>query len=177
MKKQLGEVWLEAVQGDIVNQPDVDAVVNAANAMLIPGGGVAGAIHKAAGPELEKECKPLAPIRPGEAVITTAHNLPNKHIIHALGPVYGVDKPENLLLAECYRNILILADEHNIESIALPAISTGAFGYPFEAATDISLEAVTDTIPSLKYLKLIRFILFGDIDFDIYIDRLRNLKG
>ncbi|HZH71122.1 MAG TPA: macro domain-containing protein, partial [Mariniphaga sp.] len=106
MKKQLGSLRLEAVQGDITQQSDITAVVNAANAQLGPGGGVAGAIHKAAGSELATECKKLAPIRPGEAVISGAYNLPNKYIIHALGPVYGMDKPENILLADCYRNAI-----------------------------------------------------------------------
>jgi O-acetyl-ADP-ribose deacetylase (regulator of RNase III) len=109
MKKQVGEVVLEAVQGDIANQPDISAVVNAANAQLMPGGGVAGAIHRAAGPGLAEKCRPMAPIEPGQAVISGAHNLPNKYVIHCLGPVYGRDKPENLLLADCYKNALRLA--------------------------------------------------------------------
>jgi O-acetyl-ADP-ribose deacetylase (regulator of RNase III) len=176
MKKLIGNIQLEAVHGDITQQPDVTAVVNAANAWLKPGGGVAGAIHRAAGPGLEEECKPLAPIKTGDAVITGAHNLPNKHVIHALGPVYGKDKPENILLSDCYHNILRLADENKIETIALPAISTGAFGYPFEAATDIAINAVLEQIPDLKYLKHIRFVLFGEIDYEIYLGRLRDIK-
>lgn len=176
MKKQAGEVQLEAVQGDITNQPDVTAVVNAANAQLMPGGGVAGAIHRAAGPALAEDCRRLAPIRPGEAVLTEAFDLPNKYIIHALGPVYGMDKPENVLLADCYRNTLILAEEQKIDSIAFPAISTGAFGYPFEAATDIALQTVIELAPDLKYVRHIRFVLYGDIDFDVYVERLRMIK-
>ena len=176
MKKQMGEVQLEAVQGDIANQHDMTAVVNAANAQLMPGGGVAGAIHRAAGPALADDCRRLAPIRPGEAVLTQGFDLPNKYVIHALGPVYGMDKPENILLADCYRNTLILAEEQKIDSLAFPAISTGAFGYPFEAATDIALQTVTDMIPDLKYVRHIRFVLYGDIDFEVYIDRLRDIK-
>lgn len=176
MKKQAGEVQLEAVQGDITNQPDVTAVVNAANAQLMPGGGVAGAIHRAAGPALAEDCRRLAPIRPGEAVLTEAFDLPNKYVIHALGPVYGMDKPENVLLADCYRNTLILAEEQKIDSIAFPAISTGAFGYPFEAATDIALQTVIELAPDLKYVRHIRFVLYGDIDFDVYVERLRMIK-
>jgi O-acetyl-ADP-ribose deacetylase len=176
MKKQVGQVLLEAVQGNITNQPDMEAIVNAANAQLQSGGGVAGAIHRAAGPGLEEECRPLAPIRPGEAVITTAHDLPNHHVIHCLGPVYGMDKPENILLADTYKNALRLADEKEIPSVAFPAISTGAFGYPFEAATDITLQTVLDIIPDLKYVNHIRFVLFGDIDFEIYLDRMRVIK-
>lgn len=176
MKKQVGEVQLEAVQGDISNQPDITAVVNAANAELLPGGGVAGAIHRAAGPALAEDCRRLAPIRPGEAVLTTAFDMPNKYIIHALGPVYGMDKPENILLADCYRNSLILAEEQKIDSLAFPAISTGAFGFPFEAATDIALQTVIDMAPDLNYVRHIRFVLYGDIDFEVYIDRLRDIK-
>jgi O-acetyl-ADP-ribose deacetylase (regulator of RNase III) len=176
MKKQIGEVQIEAVQGDIANQHDIDAIVNAANDMLMPGGGVAGAIHRAAGPALAEECRQFAPIKPGEAVITGAHRLPNNYVIHCLGPVYGMDKPENILLSECYRNSLLIADQNNVKSVAFPAISTGAFGYPFEAATDIALTSVIEVIPELKNVKHIRFVLFGDIDFEIYLDRLRNLK-
>jgi O-acetyl-ADP-ribose deacetylase len=176
MKKQVGEVILEAVQGDIANQPEMAAVVNAANAQLMPGGGVAGAIHRAAGPGLAEECRLMAPIEPGEAVISGAHNLPNKYVIHCLGPVYGKDKPENLLLADCYRNALLLADEKQIDSVAFPAISTGIFGYPFEAATDITLQTVLEVIPDLKFVKHIRFVLFGEEDFEVYVERLRRLK-
>ncbi len=176
MKKLVGEVMLEAVQGDITNQPDMEAIVNAANAQLQTGGGVAGAIHRVAGPRLEEECRPMAPIRPGEAVVTNAYDLPNRFVIHCLGPVYGMDKPENILLADTYKNALRLADEKNIPSIAFPAISTGAFGFPFEAATDITLQTVLDTIPGLVNVKHIRFVLFGDIDFEIYLDRMREIK-
>jgi O-acetyl-ADP-ribose deacetylase len=176
MKKQLGEVELKAVRGDITQQSDITAVVNAANAQLMTGGGVAGAIHRAAGPELEEDCRRLAPIRPGEAVLTKGFNLPNQYVIHALGPVYGMNKPENILLADCYRNALIIAEEQKIDSIAFPAISTGAFGYPFEAATDIALQTIIDFIPSLNYIRHIRFVLYGDIDFDIYVERMRMIK-
>lgn len=176
MKKQIGEIVLEAVRGDIASQPDITAIVNAANAQLMSGGGVAGAIHRAAGPGLVEECQPMAPIEPGEAVISGAHNLPNKYVIHCLGPVYGKDKPENLLLADCYRNTLRLADEKQIESIAFPAISTGAFGYPFEAASDIALETMQEVIPDLKNVRHIRFVLFGEEDFEVYVERLRRLK-
>lgn len=177
MKKQIGDLVLEAVRGDITCQEDITAVVNAANAQLMPGGGVAGAIHREAGPELAEDCKRLAPIRPGEAVLTLAFNLPNKYVIHALGPVYGSDKPENVLLGDCYRNTLIIAEEQKIDSLAFPAISTGAFGYPFEAATDIALQTILEMAPSLNHVRLIRFVLFGDIDYEVYVERLRAVKG
>ncbi len=168
MQREYLGVVLECVQGNIAHQPDVDAIVNAANAELRIGGGVAGAIHRAAGPGLEEECRPLAPIRPGEAVITGAHNLPNRHVIHCLGPVYGIDKPSNELLASCYRNALRLAEEHGLGSIAFPAISTGAFGYPVEAAARIALRTVLEEIPTLSNVKLIRFVLFSTTDLDVH---------
>lgn len=127
-------VTVECRRGDITAQPDIDVIVNAANAELRPGGGVAGAIHRAAGPGLYEECRPLAPIRPGEAVITGAHELPNQYVIHCLGPVHGRDEPADRLLSSCYRNALLLAEEKGSGSIAFPAISTGMFGYPVEAA-------------------------------------------
>ena len=176
MKKHIGNILLEAVQGDIANQPDMTSIVNAANAQLETGGGVAGAIHRAAGPGLAEECRPMAPIHPGQAVISGAHNLPNKYVIHCLGPIYGMDKPEDRLLAECYHNALRLADENKIDSIAFPAISTGVFGYPFEAATDITLRSVIEIIPELKNVNHIRFVLFGGEDFEVYVDRLRDIK-
>lgn len=151
---------IEIIRGDIANQPDVDAVVNAANAQLRTGGGVAGAIHRAAGPELAEECRPLAPISPGEAVITGAHDLPNRHVIHCLGPVYGRDTPEDELLADCHRNALDLAEEHEIDSVAFPAISTGAFGYPTREAAEVSLRAVEELRPELETVDLVRFVLY-----------------
>ncbi len=152
-------VQISCLQGDIVRQPDLAAVVNAANAQLMPGGGVAGAIHRAAGPALAEECQPLAPIRPGEAVLTAGHGLPNPHVIHCLGPVYGVDRPSDRLLAECYRNALTLAEEKALESVGFPAISTGAFGYPMAEAARVAMEAVRETLPALERLQQIRFVL------------------
>ncbi|MFD2667199.1 macro domain-containing protein [Halomonas halophila] len=111
------------------------------------GGGVAGALHRAAGPELAEACAPLAPIHPGEAVITDAFGLPNRHVIHCLGPVYGVDEPSDALLADCYRHALELAQRHDIESLAFPALSTGAFGYPAAEAARIALSTVLTTLP------------------------------
>lgn len=160
MKTNKHAVQLECVTGDIVNQPDVDAIVNAANAQLRTGGGVAGAIHSAAGPGLAEECQPMAPIKPGEAVISSGHNLPNAWVIHCLGPVYGADKPANELLAACYANALYLADEKAIGRVAFPAISTGAFGYPPKAAAKVCAETVAKILPQLQHIKLVRFVLF-----------------
>lgn len=170
MKKsgQEHRIKIELVRGDIANQPDISAIVNAANAQLRIGGGVAGAIHRAAGPGLEEECHPMAPIRPGQAVISGGHNLPNDYVIHCLGPVYGADKPEDKLLADCYRNALKLADQKHIESIAFPAISAGAFGYPINEAAGIALKTINNTIPELQHLKRIRMVLFSEQDLQVF---------
>lgn len=162
MKLGLGKIALECVMGDITRQPDIGAVVNAANAQLQPGGGVAGAIHRAAGPGLMKECLALAPIQPGQAVITAGYGLPNRHVIHCLGPVYGRDEPSDKLLAACYENALRLADAHGLSSIAFPAISTGAFGYPLLEATEVALSAVVAVAESLSSVRLVRFVLWND---------------
>ncbi|NLP18301.1 MAG: macro domain-containing protein [Firmicutes bacterium] len=177
MRRDIKGVTLECVQGNIVEQPDMEAIVNAANKWLRRGGGVAGAIHKAAGPGLEKEAVPLGPIKPGEAVLTGGHNLPNKHVIHCLGPVYGTDKPEAVLLANCYRHALKLAEDAGLESVAFPAISTGIFGYPKEEATRVALEAVAEIAPSLKSVKHIRFVLFSAGDLKVYEDILAGLDN
>ncbi|MCK8823960.1 macro domain-containing protein [Fuchsiella alkaliacetigena] len=175
MKKEIAGVTLEVVQGDIAKQEDVVAIVNAANAQLKTGGGVAGAIHRAAGPELAKECQPLAPIEPGEAVITGAHNLPNQYVIHCLGPVYGRDEPAVELLADCYRNSLQLAEEKKITSLAFPAISTGTFGYPLNEATEVVFTVISELIANLNQLNKIRFVLFSDSDFETYKHKLSTL--
>jgi len=167
-KKIISGVTIECVKGDIASQADITAVVNAANAQLRMGGGVAGAIHRAAGPGLSEECRSLAPIAVGEAVITGGHNLPNRYVIHCLGPVYGTDKPENELLARCYRNALRLAEKHEIDSIAFPAISTGAFDYPVEEAASVAFSNVLEMTSELKYVKRIRFVLYSEKDLEIH---------
>jgi O-acetyl-ADP-ribose deacetylase (regulator of RNase III) len=177
VKRTINHITIECVRGNIANQPDMDAICNAANAELRTGGGVAGAIHRAAGPGLEEEGRPLAPIRPGQAVITKAHNLPNRHVIHCLGPVYGQDEPADILLADCYRNALKLAEEHGLRSIAFPAISTGAFGYPKEAAAQIALKTIIEEIPRLSALTHIRFVLFADEDQQLFADILKELAN
>lgn len=174
---EINGVRIESVQGNIAQQPDMDAVVNAANAQLRMGGGVAGALHRTAGPGLEEECRPLAPIQPGQAVITGAHNLPNKKVIHCLGPVYGQDKPSDQLLASCYKNALHLAEENGLKSIAFPAISSGAFGYPLEAAARIAIQSVLDEIPNLSSVQHIRFVLFSQADSQVYDQLLQELAG
>ena len=168
MRREAHGVAVECVRGDITSQDDVAAIVNAANAELRSGGGVAGAIHRAAGPGLEEEARPLAPIGPGEAVMTGGHDLPNRHVIHTLGPVYGRDRPEAELLADCYKNSLALAEESGIDSIAFPAISTGIFGYPVREAAEVALRAVVEETERLEHVRLIRFVLFGEEDLEVY---------
>jgi O-acetyl-ADP-ribose deacetylase len=177
MKIKIQNITIELVQGDITEQFDADAIVNAANAQLETGGGVAGAIHQAAGPGLAEECRPMAPIQPGEAVISTGHLLPNPYVIHCLGPVYNVDKPSDQLLADCYRNALVLADERMIATIAFPAISTGAFGYPKAHATEVALDTIISTLPTLKNIRKIRMVLYDQADLKIFEKKLAQLNG
>jgi O-acetyl-ADP-ribose deacetylase len=174
---RIGEVALELTVGDIAVQHGFDAVVNAANAQLQPGGGVAGALHAAAGPGLAAECRPFAPIAPGQAVMTSGHRLPNPWVIHCLGPVYGKDEPASKLLESCYRTALELADERGLSSVAFPAISTGAFGFPAEPAARIALGTVLRLAPSLRSLRRIRFVLYDDASLALHervLDELRE---
>lgn len=173
---EAGKTALQLARGDIASQNDLTAVVNAANAQLMPGGGVAGALHQAAGPGLAEECRSYAPISPGEAVITGGHNLPNSYVIHCLGPVYGKDKPEDKLLRDCYRNVLDLAEENRIDSLGFPAISMGAFGYPREEASWIALETVWDYLKKGVGLELVRFVLYSQQDLDLFIRQLGRLQ-
>lgn len=166
---------LEVIKGDITNQPDLEVVVNAANAELAPGGGVAGAIHSIAGPDLYEECKSLAPIHPGEAVITDAYGLPNRKIIHCLGPVYGRDKPEDELLASCYRESLKLANKNGLSSIGFPGISTGIFGFPSDLASVIVFKTVLAELPDLEHLKKVKFVVFSDQDLKLYKAKLEGI--
>ena len=160
------------MSGDIVKQEGIDAIVNAANAKLKPGGGVAGAIHRAAGPSLEKACGPLAPIKPGDAVITPGFNLPNPYVIHCLGPVYGVDTPPQRLLAECYANALKLGEEKGLRSIAFPAVSAGAFGYPIEEAARVALATIIKEAKNLRSIRLVRFVLIDKMSQAVFEDTL-----
>jgi len=177
MKREFCGVTIECLSGDIAAQADIVAVVNAANAQLRPGGGVAGALHRAAGPGLEAEGRPMAPIKPGEAVITGGHNLPNRYVIHCLGPVFGIDKPEEKLLADCYRNALRLAEDSRIESVAFPSISTGAFGYPMEDAAEVAFRTIDEIAPELHTVKLVRFVLYDDRALEIHKQSMGRIFG
>ena len=168
---------LELTVGDIARQEGFDAVVNAANAELTTGGGVAGALHRAAGPGLEREGRSHAPIRPGTAVVTSGHRLPNPYVIHCLGPVYGRDDPADELLASCYREALRLARETRIRSIAFPALSTGAFGYPVEAAARIALRTVIAGLRAAAGIDRVRFVLHDPSTLEVHARALEELEG
>lgn len=175
MKKKFSRTTIELKVSNIVDQPDIDAIVNAANAQLSIGGGVAGAIHRKGDPELEQLTRPLAPINPGEAVITKAPNLPNRFVIHCLGPVYGKDEPADEYLADCYKNALNLAEEYSLKSVAFPALSTGAFGYPMDDAADIAFQTIKDLADSLESVELIRFALFDEDAYRVHKASLENI--
>jgi len=180
MKKESEEVLLECMRRDITAQEGFDAVVNVANAQLAPGGGVAGAIHRKAGPRLYEECKPLAPIKTGDAVITKGYNLPNPYVIHTL-PVYYREKNPAEKLTLCYKNCLKVAEENNLSSIAFCAISTGAFGYPVDEGAEVALKTLLGELSSSKSVNKIRFVIY-EIRFVIYYETTlgifqRTLKG
>lgn len=160
VKVRVAGVLIECVQGNIADQPGFDVVVNAANKFLIAGSGVSGALHRAAGPDLEKECVTKAPVEVGQAVITNAYRLPNKYVIHCVGPIYRVNEPSEQLLTNCYWNALKLAEQRELESIAFPAISTGIYLYPMEEAAEVALRTVLELAPSLQHVKHIRFVLY-----------------
>jgi O-acetyl-ADP-ribose deacetylase (regulator of RNase III) len=172
---EIGETVLELVRGDITKQ-DTDAIVNAANTRLAPGGGVAGAIHRAAGLGLWEECKMLGGCRTGEAKLTSGHALKATYVIHTVGPVYSGTFMDAEDLRACYRNSLRLADENGIYSVSFPAISTGAFGYPLKEAAQISLETVIKYLKEETGLKLVRFVLYSQSDYDVFRDVLTSLK-
>lgn len=165
---------LKIYRGDITTI-EVDAIVNAANKSLLGGGGVDGAIHRAAGPELLEETKKLGGAETGEVKITKGYDLPAKYVLHAVGPVYkDGTKNEAELLASCYRNALKLADEYNLQSVAFSAISTGVYGYPIEEATDIAVSAVLQDLSDLSSVNEIIFVVFDQKTEKIYEEAFRN---
>lgn len=161
MERHFGKARLEVIEADITTLA-VDAIVNAANEMLAPGGGVCGAIHRAAGPELARECAALGGCPTGDARITRGYRLPAPHVIHAVGPVWrGGGHGEEPLLRSCYVRALELAQQHALRSIAFPAISAGIFGYPVAQAAQVAVRAVVDTLPRVPALERIVFACFG----------------
>ncbi|MBS3812701.1 macro domain-containing protein [Candidatus Bipolaricaulota bacterium] len=165
---------LELVRGDITAQ-ETEAVVNAANKRLAPGGGVAGAIHRAAGPELWEECKELNGCRTGEAKITGGYDLAADYVIHTVGPVYSNSPEDPKLLESSYRNSLELAWDNDIKSISFPALSTGAFGYPEEPAGRIALETMIDFLRENDTPGLVRLVLYGGGSYDLHVKILEEL--
>jgi O-acetyl-ADP-ribose deacetylase (regulator of RNase III) len=165
---------MTVIRGDITTLA-VDAVVNAANSSLLGGGGVDGAIHRAAGPELLEECRTLKGCRTGEAKITRGYRLPAKHVIHAVGPVWhGGGRGEAELLASCYRRALEIAAAAGARSIAFPCISTGAYGYPPDQAAAIAVKTVRETLPSLPHTMDVIFCCFSGRDAEIYNALLKD---
>ncbi len=159
---------LAAVQGDITRQ-QVDVIVNAANTTLLGGGGVDGAIHRAAGPELIEECRGIGGCPTGEARITQGYRLPAKYVIHTVGPVWsGGNRGEPELLRTCYVNSLRLASEHGLRSIAFPSISTGAYRFPIEQAARIAVESVQEALGKPTSIELVRFVCFSVSDLAVY---------
>ena len=160
MKKELDKI--EIVRSDITKL-DVDAIVNAANTTLLGGGGVDGAIHRAAGPELLAECRTLGGCQPGEAKLTQGYRLPSRFVIHTVGPVWtGGKRGEPQILANCYRNSLQLAVQNRIETIAFPAISCGAYGYPIREATRIAVETTREFLATDDKIDKVVFVVVSD---------------
>jgi O-acetyl-ADP-ribose deacetylase (regulator of RNase III) len=167
---------VSVVVGDVTRQ-EVDAVVNAANSTLLGGGGVDGAIHRAGGPEVLKECQEIrTTIYPdglptGQAVITTGGNLPARYVIHTVGPIYGRQPDrEAELLAACYQNSLLLARRHSISSIAFPSISTGAFGYPKREAAKVASAAIKDFLTADEQIQEVRLVFFQQEDARVFLE-------
>ncbi|MFW6113611.1 MAG: O-acetyl-ADP-ribose deacetylase [Actinomycetota bacterium] len=168
-----GRVVVE--RGDITKL-DVDAIVNAANKSLLGGGGVDGAIHRAAGPELKEECRKLGGCETGQAKMTSGYRLPADRLIHTVGPVWhGGDRNESQLLSDCYTNSLKLAAESGLGTIAFPSISTGAYGFPPKKAAPIALGAVKKFLEKDETLDEVIFVCFSEGDLGVYLDAAERL--
>jgi O-acetyl-ADP-ribose deacetylase (regulator of RNase III) len=163
-------------QGDITRL-QVDAIVNAANTSLLGGGGVDGAIHRAAGPRLLAECRTIGGCPTGEARITGGYNLPARYVIHTVGPIYSGQPKDARRLQACYQNSLDLAVAHQVRSIAFPAISCGVYGYPIEAACQIAMETSLAFLQKNATMEKIIFVLFSSGDRDVYLQRFEALSS
>lgn len=161
---------IKAIKGDITKTKDVQAIVNAANTSLLGGGGVDGAIHRAAGPKLLEECRTLNGCKTGEAKITKAYNLPCDYVIHTPGPIWrGGASNEDILLANCYYNSMKLAIEHNIRTIAFPSISTGVYSFPVDRAARIAVDTVRRFLEeNPDKIDLVEWVLFDDRTYEVY---------
>jgi O-acetyl-ADP-ribose deacetylase (regulator of RNase III) len=176
MKEFLGG-RIAVTKGDIT-ACDVDAIVNAANKSLLGGGGVDGAIHRAAGPELLQECRTLGGAETGEAKITGGYRLRARHVIHTVGPVWhGGGSGEEELLADCYCNSLELAVSHGLKSVAFPSISTGAYGFPIARATPIAIRTVREVLETEPGIEKVYFVCFSQGDLDVYLENAPGLLG
>lgn len=165
---------LEVMQGDITRL-DVDAIVNAANTSLLGGGGVDGAIHRAAGPGLLEECRTLGGCPTGEARITGGYNLAARHVIHTVGPVYSGKPRDKTLLTGCYRNSLQLAADNNLTAIAFPAISCGVYGYPIEKACKIAVDTTGTFLKTNPSIARVIFMLFSPANLQVYEEYIQGL--
>ncbi len=174
MEVKVGQAVLEIVEGDITRQ-DTEAIVNAANTSLLGGGGVDGAIHRAGGPKILEECRQIGGCPTGEARITTGGNLMAKYVIHTVGPIYrdGLHR-EPELLSSCYRESLKLAAANGLKTLAFPSISTGAYGYPLDAAARIALKTVRDYLAEYSQIQRVRFVLFGRPAYEAYERALKE---
>jgi O-acetyl-ADP-ribose deacetylase (regulator of RNase III) len=167
---------MELVRGDITKMV-VDAIVNAANKSLLGGGGVDGAIHREAGPELLAECRTLGGCETGQATITKGYKLPAAHVIHTVGPIYrGGTSGEPQLLANCYRSCFELAQQRKLKTLAFPSISTGAYGYPIEDAAKIALGTSLEQLKAIPGIERVYFVLFSEHDLAVYKRTLDSLK-
>jgi len=165
---------IDVVQSDITKLT-VDAIVNAANTSLLGGGGVDGAIHRAAGRGLYEECRTLGGCPTGEAKITKGYNLPAKYVIHTVGPVWlGGGHREDELLASCYRNSLALAEQHGIRTIAFPAISTGVYGFPMERAARLAVKEVKDFLERNTFVDKVMLVCFDQPAYDVFAKALKE---
>ena len=173
MKKEILDK-IEIAQGDITRL-DVDAIVNAANTLLLGGGGVDGAIHRAAGPGLLEECRTLGGCPTGEARITGGYNLAARHVVHTVGPVYSAKPRDKTLLAGCYRNSLQLAADNNLISIAFPAISCGVYGYPIEQACKTAVDITCTFLKTNPSIARVIFMLFSPGNLNVYEAYIRSL--